>query len=72
MVPIEQAGKQDIAVAALDTPIAAAYQSSDQRSAELRNRLHRYNWRPPHGSLKANTPISRLGPSENDLFRIHS
>jgi hypothetical protein len=24
---------------------------------------HRYNWHRPHGSLKANTPISRLGLS---------
>jgi transposase InsO family protein len=40
---------------------ARAYQSSDQRSAELFNWLHRYNWHRPHGSLKANTPISRLG-----------
>ena len=36
---------------------ARAYQNSDQRSAELLNWLHRYNWHRPHGSLKANTPI---------------
>ena len=32
-------------------------------AAELHNWLHRYNWHRPHGSLKANTPISRLGQS---------
>jgi transposase InsO family protein len=50
---------------------ARAYQSSDQRSAELFNWLHRYNWHRPHGSLKANTPISRLGLSEDNLLRLH-
>src|SRR5579863_696184 len=51
---------------------AQAYQNSAQRSAELPNWLHRYNWHRPHGSLKANTPISRLGLSENNLLRFHS
>ena len=51
---------------------ARAYQSSDQRSAELFDWLHRYNWHRPHGSLKANTPISRLGLSEDNLLRLHS
>ena len=51
---------------------ARAYQNSDQRSAELLDWLHRYNWHRPHGSLKANTPISRLGLSEDNLLRLHS
>jgi transposase InsO family protein len=51
---------------------AQAYHNSDQRSAELIHWLHRYNWHRPHGSLKANTPISRLGLSEDDLLRLHS
>jgi transposase InsO family protein len=51
---------------------ARAYQSSDQRSAELLNWLHCYNWHRPHGSLKAKTPISRLGLSEDNLLRLHS
>ena len=51
---------------------ARAYQNSDQRSAELGYWLHRYNWHRPHGSLKANTPISRLGLSEDNLLRLHS
>jgi transposase InsO family protein len=51
---------------------AQAYHTSDQRSAELHNWLHRYNWHRPHGSLKAKTPISRLGLSEDNLLRLHS
>ena len=51
---------------------ARAYQNSDQRSAELPHWLHRYNWHRPHGSLKASTPISRLGLSEDNLLRLHS
>jgi transposase InsO family protein len=51
---------------------AQAYQSSDQRTAELPNWIHRYNWHRPHGSLKANTPISRLGLAGNNLLRLHS
>jgi transposase InsO family protein len=51
---------------------ARAYQNSDQRSAELVNWLHRYNWHRPHGSLKAKTPISRLGLAGNNLLRLHS
>jgi transposase InsO family protein len=51
---------------------ARAYQTSDQRSAELGHWLHRYNWHRPHGSLKANTPISRLGLAGNNLLKLHS
>jgi len=51
---------------------ARAYHNSDQRSAELFHWLHRYNWHRPHGSLKANTPISRLGLSEDNLLRLHT
>jgi len=51
---------------------AQAYQSSLQRTAELSNWLHRYNWHRPHGSLKAKTPISRLGLAGNNLLRLHS
>src|SRR6476646_10145949 len=51
---------------------ARAYQTSDQRSAELVTWLHRYNWHRPHGSLKAKPPISRLGLAEDNLLRFHS
>ena len=50
---------------------ARAYQNSQQRAQQLPNWLHRYNWHRPHGSLKANTPISRLGLSEDNLLRFH-
>ena len=51
---------------------AKAYTHSDRRTAELPLWLHRYNWHRPHGSLKAKTPISRLGLSEDNLLRLHS
>jgi len=51
---------------------ARAYHRSSQRAAELPHWLHRYNWHRPHGSLNANTPISRLGLSEDNLLRLHS
>ena len=35
---------------------AHAYQNWDQRTAELSDWLHRYDWHRPHGSLKADRP----------------
>jgi transposase InsO family protein len=51
---------------------AQAYPTSGHRTAELPAWLHRYNWHRPHGALKSQTPISRLGLSENNLLRLHS
>ena len=51
---------------------AQAYSTSNQRAAELPHWLHRYNWHRPHGSLQSQTPISRLGLSEDNLLRLHS
>ena len=34
---------------------ARAYNTSDQRAAELPRWLHRYNWHRPHGGIKSNT-----------------
>jgi transposase InsO family protein len=51
---------------------AKAYTHSDCRTGELPTWLHQYNWHRPHGSLKARTPISRLGLSEDNLLRLHS
>jgi transposase InsO family protein len=51
---------------------ARAYETSDQRSAELPRWLHRYNWHRPHGSLKSMPPISKLGLGRNNLLRLHS
>ncbi|MGH6913243.1 MAG: IS481 family transposase [Geminicoccales bacterium] len=51
---------------------AKPYTHSDGRTAELARWLHRYNWHRPHGSLKARTPISRLGLAEDNLLRLHN
>ena len=51
---------------------AQAYTHSDRRTDELPRWLHRYNWHRPHGSLHAQTPISRLHLSEDNLLRLHS
>jgi transposase InsO family protein len=51
---------------------AIAYPTSDHRAAELPIWLHRYNWHRPHGSLKSDTPISRLGLTRDNLLRLHS
>jgi transposase InsO family protein len=40
---------------------AQAYPTSAHRAAELPLWLHRYNWHRPHGGIKSQTPISRLG-----------
>lgn len=51
---------------------ARAYNTSDERSAELPRWLHRYNWHRPHGSIGSMPPISRLGKTGNNLLRLHS
>jgi transposase InsO family protein len=51
---------------------ATAFDNSEQRALQLPRWLHRYNWHRPHGSLNANTPISRLGLSEDNLLRLHT
>jgi len=51
---------------------AQAYPTSDRRAAELPVWLHRYNWHRPHGGIKSQTPISRLGQSEDNLLRLHT
>ena len=51
---------------------AQAYPTSEHRKAELPRWLHQYNWHRPHGSLQSQTPISRLGLTENNLLRLHS
>jgi transposase InsO family protein len=51
---------------------ARAYNTSDERAAELPAWLHRYNWHRPHGSLKSKPPISRLTQTEDNLLRLHS
>jgi transposase InsO family protein len=51
---------------------ARAYDTSDQRARHLPIFLHRYNWHRPHSGIKLQTPISRLGLTEDNLLRLHS
>jgi transposase InsO family protein len=51
---------------------ARAYNTSDERAAELPLWLHRYNWHRPHGAIGAKPPISRLTQTEDNLLRLHS
>jgi hypothetical protein len=39
---------------------ATAFNTSEERRAELPRWLHRYNWHRPHASLGNKPPISRL------------
>ncbi|WP_407154696.1 IS481 family transposase [Bradyrhizobium sp. STM 3557] len=50
---------------------AKAYPTSDRRAEELPIWLHQYNWHRPHGGIKSQTPISRLGLTEDNLLRLH-
>ena len=51
---------------------AKAYETSDQRAADLPTWMHRYNWHRPHGGIHYKPPISRLGLTGNNLLRLHS
>jgi transposase InsO family protein len=51
---------------------AKSYQTSAHRAEQLPAWLHRYNWHRPHASLKAKTPMSRLGLAGDNVLRLHS
>jgi len=51
---------------------AHTYDSSDHRAEHLSAWLHRYNWHRPHGGIKSQTPISRLGLDRDNLLRLHT
>src|ERR1700690_2814705 len=51
---------------------ATAYETSEDRAAQLPGWLHRYNWHRPHASIGAKPPISRLALTQNNLLRLHS
>jgi len=51
---------------------ARAYQTSTQRAQHLPLWTHMYNWHRPHGGIKDQTPISRLGLNRDNLLRHHS
>lgn len=50
---------------------ARAYPTSEHRKDAFEPWLHNYNWHRPHGSLRSQPPISRLGHNENNLLRLH-
>ena len=50
---------------------ATAFDTSEQRKADLPRWLHRYNWHRPHAGIQNATPISRLGLTENNLLKLH-
>lgn len=50
---------------------AQAYQTSQQRKAELPFWLHHYNWHRPHAGIQRQKPISRSGRDLNNLMRLH-
>lgn len=50
---------------------ARAYETSEQRAAHLPLWTHLYNWHRPHGGIKYQTPISRLGLTKDNLLRHH-
>jgi transposase InsO family protein len=50
---------------------ARAYNTSEERAAELPIWLHRYNWHRPHGSIGAKPPISRIRLTDDNLLRLH-
>ena len=51
---------------------ATAYETSEDRAAQLPGWLHRYNWYRPHASIGAKPPISRLGLTQDNVLRLHS
>jgi transposase InsO family protein len=51
---------------------ARAYNTSDERARDLSLWSHLYNWHRPHGGIKDQTPISRLGKNRDNLLRLHS
>ena len=51
---------------------ARAYNTSDERAADLQGWTHMYNWHRPHGGIKDKTPISRLGLNRDNLLRLHT
>lgn len=51
---------------------ARAYNTSDERTAVLPRWLHRYNWHKPHGGIGCEPPISCIGPTKDNVLRLHS
>ena len=49
---------------------AKAYETSDQRAADLPTWMHRYNWHRPHGGIQDKPPISKLALTGNNLLQL--
>ena len=50
---------------------ATAFETSEQRKAELPAFLHRYNWHRPHAGIANAIPISRIQLHRNNLLQLH-
>ena len=50
---------------------ARAYDTSEQRAADLPIWTHIYNWHRPHSAIGSKPPISRLDIDRNNLLRFH-
>jgi transposase InsO family protein len=61
-----------IQTASREWAYARAYETSDQRAADLPVWNHMYNWHRPHGSLNSKPPISRLGLTMDNLPKLHN
>jgi transposase InsO family protein len=51
---------------------ARAYNTSEERAAELPIWLHRYKWHRLHASIGSKPPISRLSLPSDNLLRLNS
>lgn len=51
---------------------ATAFETSEQRKADLPRWQHRYNWHRPHMGINKTTPISRLGLTDDNLLKLHT
>ncbi len=51
---------------------ARSYQNSSERTGQLEQWLHDYNFHRPHASLNLNTPASRSGLNRNNLLSLHT
>jgi transposase InsO family protein len=51
---------------------ARSYTNSTERTEQLENWLHDYNFHRPHASLNLNTPASRSRLNRNNLLSLHT
>jgi transposase InsO family protein len=71
LIPDNGKAKRFVQTSLREWAYARAYDTSQQRAAELPIWLHRYNWHRPHRSIGAKPPI-RLGLTMDNLLRLHS